>query len=42
MVGQTQEEAGGKLLWFGIAVALWSTSALARTLTQALNGMRSR
>lgn len=39
MVDRAREEAGGKLLWFGVAVALWSTSALARTLNQALNGV---
>jgi membrane protein len=37
MIEQAQEQAGGELLFFGIAVALWSTSALARTLTEASN-----
>src|SRR5215211_422916 len=34
---QAEEQARGELLIFGIAVALWSTSALARTLTEAFN-----
>src|SRR5215218_6784652 len=37
MIEQAQKQAGGELLLFGIAVALWSTSALARTLTEAFN-----
>src|SRR5215216_6347952 len=37
MIEQAQKQAGGELLFFGIAVALWSTSALARTLTEAFN-----
>jgi membrane protein len=37
MVVQAEERAREELLFFGIAVALWSTSALARTLTQAFN-----
>jgi membrane protein len=37
MIEQAQEQAGGELLFFGIALALWSTSALARTLTEAFN-----
>jgi membrane protein len=37
MIEQAEERAGGELLLFGVAVALWSTSALARTLTEALN-----
>ena len=37
MVEQARRQAGGELLFFGIAVALWSTSALARTLTIAFN-----
>ena len=37
MIEQAQKQAGGELLVFGIAVALWSTSALARTLTEAFN-----
>jgi membrane protein len=37
MIEQAQKQAGGELLLFGIAVALWSISALARTLTEAFN-----
>jgi len=37
MIAQAQEQAGGELLFFGVAVALWSVSALARTLTEAFN-----
>jgi membrane protein len=37
MIVQAEERAGGELLLFGIAIALWSTSALARTLTEAFN-----
>jgi membrane protein len=37
MIEQAHEQAGGELLFFGIAVALWSISALARTLTEAFN-----
>jgi membrane protein len=37
MIKQAEERAGGELLFFGVAVALWSVSALARTLTEALN-----
>ena len=37
IIEQAQKQAGGELLLFGIAVALWSTSALARTLTGAFN-----
>jgi membrane protein len=37
MIEQAHKQAGGELLFFGIAVALWSTSALARTLTEAFN-----
>jgi membrane protein len=37
MIDQAQERAGGELLFFGIAVALWSVSALARTLIEAFN-----
>ena len=37
MIEQAQNQAAGGLLFFGIAVALWSTSALARTLTEAFN-----
>lgn len=37
MVEQAQRQARGGLLFFGVALALWSTSALAGTLTEALN-----
>lgn len=37
MIEQAKKQAGGELLFFGIAVALWSTSALARTLTESFN-----
>jgi len=37
MIEQAQKQAGGELLLFGVAIALWSTSALARTLTEAFN-----
>src|SRR5918994_2383163 len=37
MIEQAQKQAGGELLFFGVAVALWSVSALAGTLTEALN-----
>jgi membrane protein len=37
MIEQARRQAAGELLFFGIAVALWSTSALARTLTEAFN-----
>ena len=37
MIEQAEERAAGELLFFGVAVALWSTSALARTLTEAFN-----
>ena len=37
MIEQAKKQAGEELLIFGIAVALWSTSALARTLTEAFN-----
>jgi membrane protein len=37
MIEQAQEQAGSGLLFFGIAVGLWSVSALARTLAEALN-----
>jgi membrane protein len=37
MIKQAEERAGGELLFFGVAVALWSVSALARTLTEAFN-----
>src|SRR5215213_4461055 len=37
MIEQAHQQAAGELLFFGIAIALWSTSALARTLTGAFN-----
>src|SRR5215216_7782097 len=37
MIEQAHQQAAAELLFFGIAVALWSTSALARTLTEAFN-----
>ena len=37
MIERAEEQAGSKLLFFGVAVALWSVSAVARTLTQAFN-----
>ena len=37
MIDNAQKQAGGDLLFFGVAVAMWSVSEVARTLTQALN-----
>jgi membrane protein len=37
MITQAEEQASGELLFFGVGVALWSISSLARTLTEALN-----
>jgi membrane protein len=37
MIEQAEERAGGELLFFGVALALWSISALAGTLTEAFN-----
>jgi uncharacterized BrkB/YihY/UPF0761 family membrane protein len=37
MIERAEERAGSKLLFFGVAVALWSVSAVARTLTEAFN-----
>src|SRR5215218_10200078 len=37
MIAQAQKQAGGELLFFGVALALWSISALAGTLTEAVN-----
>ena len=37
MVEQAEKQAGGDLLLFGVALALWSISALAGTLTEAFN-----
>lgn len=37
MIAQAHKRAQGELLLFGVALALWSISALAGTLTQAFN-----
>src|SRR4029453_1389023 len=37
MIEQAHKRAGGDLLFFGVALALWSISALAGTLTEAFN-----
>ena len=37
MFERAEKQAGGDLLFFGVAVALWSVSAVARTLTEAFN-----
>src|SRR5215217_232825 len=37
MLERAEERAGSKLLFFGVGVALWSVSAVARTLTEAFN-----
>src|SRR5215210_3908270 len=37
MLERAEKQAGGNLLFFGVAVALWSVSAVARTLTEAFN-----
>ena len=37
MIERAQKRAGGDLLFFGVALALWSISAVARTLTEAFN-----
>jgi membrane protein len=37
MIERAKNRAGGKLLFFGVALALWSVSAVARTLTEAFN-----
>jgi membrane protein len=37
MLEQAEEQAGGELLVFGVALALWSISALAGTLAEAFN-----
>ena len=37
MIERAEKQAGGDLLFFGVAVALWSVSAVARTLTEACN-----
>jgi membrane protein len=37
MIERVEEQAGNKFLLFGVGVALWSASAVARTLTEAFN-----
>src|SRR5215211_8789 len=37
MIERAEKQAGGNLLFLGVAVALWSVSAVARTLTEAFN-----
>src|SRR5215207_2916957 len=37
MIERAGKQAGSDLLFFGVAVALWSVSAVARTLTEAFN-----
>src|SRR5215217_2752513 len=37
MLDRAEERAGSKLLFFGVGIALWSVSAVARTLTEAFN-----
>ncbi|HEX5700020.1 MAG TPA: YhjD/YihY/BrkB family envelope integrity protein, partial [Rubrobacter sp.] len=37
MIERAEKQAGGELLFFGVAVALWSVSTVARTLTEAFN-----
>jgi membrane protein len=37
MIERAEKQAGSNLLFFGVAVALWSVSAVARTLTEAFN-----
>jgi membrane protein len=37
MIERAEKQAGGELLFFAVAVALWSVSAVARTLTEAFN-----
>src|SRR5215208_4829598 len=37
MIERAEKQAGGKLLFFGVAVALWSVSVVARSLTEAFN-----
>src|SRR5919107_1635519 len=36
-IDRAEKQAGGDLLFFGVGVALWSVSAVARTLTEAFN-----
>src|SRR5215217_7300911 len=37
MLDRAEEKAGNKLLFFGVGVALWSVSTVARTLTESFN-----
>src|SRR5215212_5365141 len=37
MIERAEKQAGSKLLFFGVGVALWSVSAVARTLSEAFN-----
>jgi membrane protein len=37
MIEQAEKQAGDSLVFFGVVLALWSTSALAGTITEALN-----
>ena len=37
MLERAEKRAGGDLLIFGVGIALWSVSAIARTLTEAFN-----
>jgi membrane protein len=37
MIERAEKQAGSELLFFGVAVALWSVSAVASTLTEAFN-----
>jgi membrane protein len=37
MLARAEERAGNNLLFFGVGIALWSVSAVARTLTEAFN-----
>src|SRR5215213_1515600 len=37
MIERAEKRAGGELLFFGVALALWSVSTVARTLTEAFN-----
>jgi membrane protein len=37
MLERAVKRAGGELLFFGVALALWSVSTVARTLTEAFN-----
>jgi membrane protein len=37
MIERAEQQAGGELLFFGVGVALWSVSAVARTLSEAFN-----